>query len=211
MTIKQWLWGFFGGAISGGAVALSAVLVDVTSFSNWGSIGKLFLIGAIVGGVAYVKKSPWPDPTWDGVDRRSATTITTALLIVALALGVTGCALKASPRTKIGTAAVTVSDALIAANDFEKANHVALGLSAETHRAFLGAMSTAMTIAARVDRTVAAWPTDTPAPDGLRVLILELKADLDVALNLLPPSSLKDSITSKLAAVWSLVGLVLGS
>lgn len=135
-----------------------------------------------------------------------------AILILGLVGSTVSCALQAKPRTQAITYATGISNAIADVRDLEKDNQALLGLTPTQHEAFKAAWVKVMTIAIRVDQTILAWPKTTPSttPTGLKPLILELKADLDTALALLPDSATKATIQSKLAAVWSLIGLILG-
>lgn len=132
------------------------------------------------------------------------------LLPLLLALSLGACALKGTPRHQVTVAAVTISDSLIVATDFERAHWREMQLTEAQHKVFQGRMVQVLETAKAIDETILAWPKGTPPPASMKPLVLALKRDLDVALSYVPPSPTKDRITTQLASVWSLLGLVLG-
>lgn len=57
----KWIKGLVGALLAGAGNAVSMMVVDPVSFNlqeGWERLGTAALIGAILGGAAYMKKSP---------------------------------------------------------------------------------------------------------------------------------------------------------
>jgi len=124
--MTTWLKGLLSAVLSGAAGAAAGMVLDPDHFGldHLKHLGMIAAVGAIAGVINYLRQSPLPPG--EGVLDKAAKSVPIVLLAVALGWILTGCAsLPAKQRAVVSLQ--SVESALGAAQDFERANYIALG------------------------------------------------------------------------------------
>jgi hypothetical protein len=208
---------------AGSALAISVAwdpagvltISGLTVGNLWAGL-QAFLVSFLVQHISYEKlvraAAPASAPSQASVGMGAAT----GLLVLALVLPSTGCALKGTPQTQSFKAATGVSAGLIQVSTHEREHwrDIAAAVPAYTeasHRSFQARWATVLEDAKAVDQTLLLWPDGGPQPAGLAPLVRQLKTDFDLAIALVPESGTKTVLMKYLAPLLELFTAVLGS